>query len=576
MPCNMTATTLLRSAMTKVGTTYYGGDAPSGGGVPNVSVNAISQDQINISWTAQAGSGIEIQRSTNVAGPFATVAFYPDDETSISLYSHQPATQYYFRARFVDPASVSAYSPIVSGTTTAAVATYHVMTTGNDTTGDGSFGAPFASMQKAVHIATAGDVINVHAGSYTEAATNSSDVPQQYYTTDMGVYFENSGTATAPIVIQAAIGAEGSVIMDQAWGAGGFFFDEFVWSDHIHIKNIEVNRPLYAGVLSHDNPAGDWDDATSLNTNGLVLEGVRVIETADPSDQNVAALRLDSTRGLTVRNCLVDGVYTNGLAVGGAYALNSGAIITYNQYDAVVEYNHFKDVYHGWYVKDPADGSPSYPTVGNRIRYNVFESCNIGVDFNAGSGSETMNETYSTVRSNIFKDVGVAVSQYGEKLTNRVDVYNNFVDSGAGGPTNTATYGVSAADSPSATAIKETRSVGNIFNNPTSMPCTYVVTTDANNRAPEVDYNIFVNGANGQIAGTGLITDLATWQAINNTNIQNPDTNSIINQTLSTLATDAANGDYTIPNGSPAEAFMADGSNAGPYRFGNEQIGVYA
>ena len=32
MPCNMTATTLLRSAMTKVGTTYYGGDVPSGGG----------------------------------------------------------------------------------------------------------------------------------------------------------------------------------------------------------------------------------------------------------------------------------------------------------------------------------------------------------------------------------------------------------------------------------------------------------------------------------------------------------------------------------------------------------------
>ena len=29
-PCNMTATTLLRSAMTKAGTTYYGGDAPSG------------------------------------------------------------------------------------------------------------------------------------------------------------------------------------------------------------------------------------------------------------------------------------------------------------------------------------------------------------------------------------------------------------------------------------------------------------------------------------------------------------------------------------------------------------------
>ena len=68
---------------------------------------------------------------------------------------------------------------------------------------------------------------------------------------------------------------------------------------------------------------------------------------------------------------------------------------------------------------------------------------------------------------------------------------------------------------------------------------------------------------------------LASWQTYTDTTITAlPDLNSLENQALSTLAENAASEDYTIPTGSPALAFKADGSNAGPYQFGNEIIGV--
>lgn len=47
--------------------------------------------------------------------------------------------------------------------------TIYVSTTGNDATGDGSIGNPYASLNKASTVATSGDVIYFETGSYTEA-----------------------------------------------------------------------------------------------------------------------------------------------------------------------------------------------------------------------------------------------------------------------------------------------------------------------------------------------------------------------------------------------------------------------
>ena len=48
-------------------------------------------------------------------------------------------------------------------------ATYYISTAGNDVTGDGSAGNPWKTLSKATGtVTTAGDIIHVNAGTYTE------------------------------------------------------------------------------------------------------------------------------------------------------------------------------------------------------------------------------------------------------------------------------------------------------------------------------------------------------------------------------------------------------------------------
>ncbi len=61
-------------------------------------------------------------------------------------------------------------------------ATYYVATNGNDTTGDGSSGNPWATLQKAVNTMVAGDTTIVKDGTYagfraTESKSGSSGSP---------------------------------------------------------------------------------------------------------------------------------------------------------------------------------------------------------------------------------------------------------------------------------------------------------------------------------------------------------------------------------------------------------------
>lgn len=67
--------------------------------------------------------------------------------------------------------------------------TYHVATTGNDATGDGSSGNPWKTIQKAADTMTAGDTCLIHGGVYRETV-----IPA------------NSGISGSPITFQAAAG----------------------------------------------------------------------------------------------------------------------------------------------------------------------------------------------------------------------------------------------------------------------------------------------------------------------------------------------------------------------------------
>ena len=134
-------------------------------------VSTISQDQIHIAWPQVIAKGVVIERSLTEGSGYSPVYYAAYPTASVELYSHQPGTEYFYRFRYTNPdGTFSAYSSVNSATTTAVVNTYYVDPAGNDTTGDGSIGTPWATIQRGVWDLTAGDVLNVNAGTYTEAA----------------------------------------------------------------------------------------------------------------------------------------------------------------------------------------------------------------------------------------------------------------------------------------------------------------------------------------------------------------------------------------------------------------------
>lgn len=80
---------------------------------------------------------------------------------------------------------------------------YHIRTSGNDSAGDGSYNNAWASLQGAASVVMAGDLILIHAGTYTFPRLYDEDgnLDAQEYSANS---FRTSGTATEGIVIMAA------------------------------------------------------------------------------------------------------------------------------------------------------------------------------------------------------------------------------------------------------------------------------------------------------------------------------------------------------------------------------------
>ena len=548
--------TYIPSADGKIYGQYPLGDAPTGSAL---TVNAVSQDQIDISWTAASGRGIQIERATNLAGPYSTVIFYPDDESSVKLYSHQPNTQYYFRAKFVDPLSESGYSAIVSATTLAAVNTIHVKTTGNDTTGDGSDGNPYATISKGVAEATAGDVVNVHVGTYTneQGGTTVFGVP-------MGPVFQVSATEASPIILQANPGDV--VTIRQTDTYGGFHLPNE--ESHIHIKDMVVRNARFTNLYVPDNATIDYTSMTGWCVGG-VIEGCEFYDTyGDGNGKNNAALRPYACREWTFRNNLIDTVTTeNGVDLG----THNEGILSYNLVDSIVEYNEITKCNVGVYHKaNPLNITPS--DLQTKVRYNYMYDLDIG--FTCQS-SERGSGGYNIVNYNVFANYERAVYGLGTNFNAKYDIEHNYCD-GDGAQSSSPNHSLFNQD---IVAIEAAVS-GNVIHGHTAGNGAFdwrslsqdVTSTDYNIFTADQKVTLFVN----DLEAIGFTT-LAAWQAATALEVQStitvpPDINSSIVAVANT-ATDKAAGDYSIPNGSTLEGYMSDGSNAGPYRFGGEIIG---
>lgn len=129
------------------------------------------------------------------------------------------------------------YFHIILLTIQAQAATYYVATTGNDTTGTGAVGSPWRTIGKSVTVATAGDTVNIAAGTFTEFVTNSA-----------------SGTPLNQITFQGTRGGAGE------------------W-----LTIIDPSTSLSVGwVAAPEIGAGVWKNTAPFTTHELTIAGKRV------------------------------------------------------------------------------------------------------------------------------------------------------------------------------------------------------------------------------------------------------------------------------------------------------------
>jgi hypothetical protein len=440
---------------------------------------------------------------------------------------------------------------------------------------------PCLTIQRGVHTLSAGDTLNITAGTYKETASLPDGTPISYFTRPAGIVLINSGTAIDPIVVQAAPDHEGLVIIDQNYENTGFYFNnstQYAWPDFIHIKNLIFQRCLFSCISSHDNPNGLASDADSLVSRGVLIEGNQMYETAvNALGVNSAAIRMDSSRDWVIRDNIIDGVrYTSSGYENPTYSYdqNSGGIEAYNVYGSLVENNEIRNVHTAVYWKDTANNPPAYPNVQSTVRFNKIDNVNIGVELHAGAAGDTTG--YHIVSNNIFKNIYTAVYMEGSQQEGRINFRHNFINYGNFGPINNQSQGIGIASSDISmiSTNKIIEATGNIFYGNNYRNYYFSDNTNYTNIL-NINYNIYSESVSAYIWGGNNYNNLAQWQSANHPQILDTDqgVNSQEDQAISKLAKNIATDDFMLPVNSPALNFMPNGDNAGPYQKGSEVIG---
>ena len=144
------------------------------------------------------------------------------------------------------------------------MAEIHVATDGDDSTGDGTPGNPFATIGHAVQDAVPGTAISVHAGTYS-GGTFLTDV---------------AGTPTAPIWIGGAPGEARPLI------SGGSQGMHLVRASYVVVHDLEVTGASANGINADDG--GDYGDP--LASHHVVFRGVNIHDIGSSGNQDCLKL----------------------------------------------------------------------------------------------------------------------------------------------------------------------------------------------------------------------------------------------------------------------------------------------
>ena len=211
-------------------------------------------------------------------------------------------------------------------------ATYYISPSGNDVTGDGTIGSPWASLYKATATVTGvGDIIHVNAGTYTETQT---------CLLAPGVSIEGDGVTS---VIKATMSTLYVRILDLVSATMGTDGNQHVSNIKFDGSNLLTSWGIFVGgrsnVSIHDVTIVDFKDY------GLVVNGR---PDGSPIPPSVYAT------GNTIYNCTINNCATyNGNGTG---CFNFGGQIGMLLHDNIITQTQRPSGQNGWPIKYFSEG----------------------------------------------------------------------------------------------------------------------------------------------------------------------------------------------------------------------------
>lgn len=273
-------------------------------------------------------------------------------------------------------------------------AEYHVATTGNDSTGDGTGVAPWRTPEYGVEQLSVGDTLYIHVGTYTLLTSNR---PTNDFSRFKGIIRPTSGVDNITIVSAG----DGTVFFDAGtdptWPAFSFYQNDNCSLDDITIRGSTQITQSTGSVIKNCEIYGG--------------KGTDYAQGGDGFGYNI---RVEDTTDVIVQNCLL---HDNQVGDGGQ--ANSPIIMEYGSTNFIVEKC---DIYNGVGIGIFLKDEPS----GNIIRYNHIYD-------NALSGLRSSNQVDTDnlyIYNNIFRNNSTDESEASGAISLRghVDgwfVYNN-------------------------------------------------------------------------------------------------------------------------------------------------------
>jgi nitrous oxidase accessory protein NosD len=236
---------------------------------------------------------------------------------------------------------------LITAVPAMAQTTWYVATTGSDTTGDGTSGNPWATIQHAVNTVAADDTINVAAGTYNENVVIDKTLTLMASSSPV---IDAGGTPTTPNVIGIAIAANNvtvdgfTVTNARGSNSGGIYIGGTFVGETRNLRGVTVkyctvhdsNFGIYpwgtgsgnANVVDHNTVYDIYDDMSGGGGVGIVLwdEGVSAVGNSDNEVTNNTVYNCDrqgiflgSGEDVPNDNNEISGniVHDNGLNTGG-------------------------------------------------------------------------------------------------------------------------------------------------------------------------------------------------------------------------------------------------------------------